>query len=244
LPSFGERLKLEREKRKITLEQISVSTKIGTRMLQALEEDKFNQLPGGIFNKGFVRAYSRCVGLDEDQTVAEYLEASGDVPPVPTEPGSREDKPAKMKKSSVAKPAPFPCRQLLGLNRRSSPRRRSHISFWSVAGGIIETVSRSSSRPPWSRRRGDYQVQRPANRMAPPRRPEVPRGPSLPKYLRTSRLLLPPHHRASLRSSSKPAKIPGSRSPPTADLSPPNSCSPAASAPREAGRKLSSRQET
>jgi cytoskeleton protein RodZ len=91
LPSFGEKLKQEREKRKITLEQISVSTKIGTRMLQALEEDKFNQLPGGIFNKGFVRAYSRVVGLDEDQTVADYLQASGDAPPVSTEIVSRED---------------------------------------------------------------------------------------------------------------------------------------------------------
>ena len=80
MSSFGEKLKLEREKRKITLEQISSSTKIGTRMLQALEEDHFEQLPGGIFNKGFVRAYSRCLGLDEDQTVAEYLEASGDAP--------------------------------------------------------------------------------------------------------------------------------------------------------------------
>jgi cytoskeleton protein RodZ len=78
LPSFGEKLKLEREKRKVTLEQISVSTKIGIRMLRALEEDQFNQLPGGIFNKGFVRAYSRVLGLDEDQTVAEYLQASGD----------------------------------------------------------------------------------------------------------------------------------------------------------------------
>jgi cytoskeleton protein RodZ len=85
LPSFGERLKQEREKRKITLEEISVSTKIGTRMLQALEEDKFNQLPGGIFNKGFVRAYSRFVGLDEEQAVADYLQASGDAPPPPTE---------------------------------------------------------------------------------------------------------------------------------------------------------------
>jgi cytoskeletal protein RodZ len=91
LPSFGEKLKQEREKRKITLEQISVSTKIGTRMLQALEENKFNQLPGGIFNKGFVRAYCRVVGLDEDQTVAAYLEASGDRPPVSIEAGSHAD---------------------------------------------------------------------------------------------------------------------------------------------------------
>ena len=85
LPSFGEKLRREREKRSITLEQISQSTKIGTRMLQALEDDKFNQLPGGIFNKGFVRAYARHVGLDEDQTVADYLEASGDAPPVQPE---------------------------------------------------------------------------------------------------------------------------------------------------------------
>jgi cytoskeleton protein RodZ len=80
LPSFGEKLRLEREKRKISLEQISSSTKIGTRMLQALEDDKFSQLPGGIFNKGFVRAYARVVGLDEDQIVADYLLASGEGP--------------------------------------------------------------------------------------------------------------------------------------------------------------------
>ena len=95
MPSFGQKLKLEREKRNITLEQISVSTKIGIRMLQALEEDKFNQLPGGIFNKGFVRAYSRFLGLDEDQTIADYLQASGDALPASTETpsggeGSRE----------------------------------------------------------------------------------------------------------------------------------------------------------
>ncbi len=82
MPSFGENLRREREKRKITLDQISQSTKIGIRMLQALEEDKFSQLPGGIFNKGFVRAYARSVGLDEEQTIADYLEASGDSPPV------------------------------------------------------------------------------------------------------------------------------------------------------------------
>jgi len=89
LPSFGEKLKLEREKRKITLEQISSTTKISTRMLQALEQEKFTQLPGGIFNKGFVRAYARTLGLDEEQAVADYLEASGEAPRA--EPAIRED---------------------------------------------------------------------------------------------------------------------------------------------------------
>src|SRR5260370_31415116 len=85
LPSFGQKLKLERERRKITLEQISVSTKIGIRMLQALEEDNFTQVPGGIFNRGFVRAYSRFLGLDEAQTIADYIQASGDPLPASTE---------------------------------------------------------------------------------------------------------------------------------------------------------------
>ena len=43
LPPFGDKLKKAREKRSITLEDIALTTKIGTRMLQALEEEKFNQ---------------------------------------------------------------------------------------------------------------------------------------------------------------------------------------------------------
>ena len=71
MPSFGEKLKLERERQNITLDQVSVSTKIAIRMLRAIEEDNFNQLPGGIFNKGFIRAYARVLGLDEEQTLAD-----------------------------------------------------------------------------------------------------------------------------------------------------------------------------
>jgi cytoskeleton protein RodZ len=70
--SLGARLKREREQRKITLEEISLSTKIGTRFLLAIEGEQFDQLPGGIFNKGFVKAYARSVGVDEAEAVAEY----------------------------------------------------------------------------------------------------------------------------------------------------------------------------
>src|SRR5262249_59252047 len=76
--SFGDRLKKQREQRSISLDDIALSTKIGTRMLRALEEEKFEQLPGGIFNKGFVRAYARHVGLDEEQTLSEYMTALGE----------------------------------------------------------------------------------------------------------------------------------------------------------------------
>ena len=74
--TFGERLRREREMRGIKLEEISESTKIGKRNLVALEEERFDQLPGGIFNKGFVRAYAKFLGLDEEQAVNDFLAAS------------------------------------------------------------------------------------------------------------------------------------------------------------------------
>jgi len=75
--SFGERLQRERANRKVSLEEIATATKIGTRNLRALETEDFDDLPGGIFNRGFVRSYARYLGLDEEQTVAEYLAADG-----------------------------------------------------------------------------------------------------------------------------------------------------------------------
>jgi cytoskeletal protein RodZ len=75
LGAFGEKLRKQREQRGIELDAISNTTKISTRMLRALEDEHFDQLPGGVFNKGFVRAYARQVGLDEEEAVADYLAA-------------------------------------------------------------------------------------------------------------------------------------------------------------------------
>ena len=71
--SFGESMQREREMRTISLEEIAESTKISKRMLRALEEEDFAKLPGGIFNKGFVRAYAKYLGLDPEQAVSDFL---------------------------------------------------------------------------------------------------------------------------------------------------------------------------
>jgi cytoskeletal protein RodZ len=73
--AFGEKLRKQREQQGIGLDAISGTTKISTRMLRALEEEHFDKLPGGVFNKGFVRAYARQVGLNEEEAVADYLDA-------------------------------------------------------------------------------------------------------------------------------------------------------------------------
>ncbi|MGA3212306.1 MAG: RodZ domain-containing protein [Terriglobales bacterium] len=75
---FGDRLRREREMRGVSLEEMASATKIGTRALRALEREEFEKLPGGIFNKGFVRAYARFLGMDEEQSVADYLSASAE----------------------------------------------------------------------------------------------------------------------------------------------------------------------
>ena len=61
--------------RGITLEEIAEATKIGSRALRALEHEDFAKLPGGIFNKGFVRSYARYLGINEEQAVADFLSA-------------------------------------------------------------------------------------------------------------------------------------------------------------------------
>jgi cytoskeleton protein RodZ len=86
--TFGESLKREREMRGVTLEEISAATRIATRFLHAIENEQWNQLPGGVFNRGFVRAVARYLGLDEENTVAEYTLAVGDRQPVPVWTGS------------------------------------------------------------------------------------------------------------------------------------------------------------
>lgn len=69
--------------RGITVEEIAEATKIGTRSLRALEQEQFEILPGGIFNKGFVRAYARFLGIDEEQAVADYLSVVKEDPEPP-----------------------------------------------------------------------------------------------------------------------------------------------------------------
>lgn len=78
--SFGDKLRHEREARGVSLEEIAKVTKIGTRSLKALEEENFGILPGGIFNKGFVRSYARFLGLDEEKAVADYQDAAKEEP--------------------------------------------------------------------------------------------------------------------------------------------------------------------
>jgi len=70
---FGATLREAREHRGLTLRVIADTTKISVRALEALENNDISRLPGGIFSRSFVRAYALEVGLDPEQTIAEFI---------------------------------------------------------------------------------------------------------------------------------------------------------------------------
>lgn len=73
--SLGARLRGAREARGLSLRELSDQTRISRRHLEAIEADDYQQLPGGIFNRSFVKAYARAVGLDEAEAVGLYEQA-------------------------------------------------------------------------------------------------------------------------------------------------------------------------
>ena len=79
--NIGEQLRLAREGRGIPLREISDQTRISMHYLEAIESNDYKRLPGGIFNRSFVKAYARYVGYDEKEAIegyTRYMRDSGD----------------------------------------------------------------------------------------------------------------------------------------------------------------------
>lgn len=74
MASLGQKLKRAREERGIALHDVASRTHIGVRFLQAIESDTYDILPGGVFNRAFVRKFAQQVGLDEEHALKLYEE--------------------------------------------------------------------------------------------------------------------------------------------------------------------------
>jgi cytoskeletal protein RodZ len=70
--TIGEQLRLARQERGVPLREISEQTRISVHYLEAIEANDYKRLPGGIFNRSFVRAYARYIGYDEKQAIEGY----------------------------------------------------------------------------------------------------------------------------------------------------------------------------
>jgi cytoskeleton protein RodZ len=99
MASLGQDLKRERELRGISLEEISNLTKISLKQLEAVEQDRLNDLPGGFFIKAILKAYANSIGLEEDTVMNKYYEESLLKRPSPESKLNKEKvKPAMTKK--------------------------------------------------------------------------------------------------------------------------------------------------
>lgn len=72
MASFGEHLKQIREQKGLSVEDLAQHTKISARFINAMEAENFDSLPGGVFNRGFVKSYAKYCGVDERELIAEY----------------------------------------------------------------------------------------------------------------------------------------------------------------------------
>ncbi len=70
--SLGEKFRAAREQRGISISEVAEQTRISPLYLEAIDADNYKTLPGGIFNKGFVRSYAKYVGVDEQEALQDY----------------------------------------------------------------------------------------------------------------------------------------------------------------------------
>ena len=70
--SIGQVLKHEREERRLSIEEVSSTTRIPRKALQSLEDDRFEDLPSGVFVRGFIKAYASAVDIDAEDVLARF----------------------------------------------------------------------------------------------------------------------------------------------------------------------------
>lgn len=72
--AFGEKLRLAREERYLTLEGIAQSTKIGASLLASLERGDCSRWPSGFYSRAYVRTFAQALGLDPKTISEEFCD--------------------------------------------------------------------------------------------------------------------------------------------------------------------------
>lgn len=70
--TLGEKLRQAREERGMSISEVAEQTRISALYIESIENDDYRPLPGGIFNKGFVKSYAKTLGLDEQEALQDY----------------------------------------------------------------------------------------------------------------------------------------------------------------------------
>ena len=91
--SLGEKLRQAREARDITISEVAEQTRISPLYIESIENDDYRTLPGGIFNKGFVKSFAKYVGVDEQEALQDYSQMIAEQQSVQTPEDSKTYRP-------------------------------------------------------------------------------------------------------------------------------------------------------
>ncbi|MDR0569334.1 MAG: helix-turn-helix domain-containing protein [Spirochaetaceae bacterium] len=127
MESLGNKLKISRESKGYTHDQVSQETHISSRYLKALEEEEFSAFPGEPFLLGFLRNYSEFLGLDVQELLSLYRAMKIQAEPVPVD--------------QLLKPSrPFPFKPVIAV--------LAGLVLLGGIGGIVYILLNRSSKPP------------------------------------------------------------------------------------------------
>jgi cytoskeletal protein RodZ len=101
MSSVGQYLRHHRESKRMSAEEVARATRVPMASVERIESDRFDELPGEVFVRGFLKSYARAVGLPQDDVLARYT-ASRRVAWVTPLPISSPTKPARGRRFGVA----------------------------------------------------------------------------------------------------------------------------------------------
>jgi cytoskeleton protein RodZ len=93
MPALGERFRAAREARGLTLSDVSEQLRIRAVYLAAIEEENWPAIGAAVYARGFLRTYARFLGLDPEESVAAFNQASGAHPATTAAPASDSGEP-------------------------------------------------------------------------------------------------------------------------------------------------------
>ena len=138
---IGGRLREAREQRGLSLPDAARRTKLSIHVLQAIERNDFDSLPGGMFRKAYVRTLAEEVGLNPNELAADYrarFEPSAEPPSAPRQPFT-------LPVASIEPPSPAPLRTRR--SRRSRTKTRTAGSTASTRRGVKPAATNRRKSP-------------------------------------------------------------------------------------------------
>ena len=76
--TLGQKLKQAREALGIPVSEVASQTRIAPLYIESIDNDDYRALPGGIFNRGFIKSYAKYVSVDEAEALADYARLLND----------------------------------------------------------------------------------------------------------------------------------------------------------------------